>query len=303
MYQSILEPPLCRAVLERVMFRAAPLVEGDIRLASELEFYVAGTAPVDDISGEIIQHLFSYLKGQGVPFTKVERERGHGQFEVALQHTDPMTAADWSEATRRAVGAALAEICLEADFTSKPLAEDFGSGLHVHASLHRPDGSNLFHKTGGEYSPWLRHALGGLLDTMKDALLLAAPLPEDYRRFHAGFDAPTCICWGGNNRTVAVRLPDSAADNKHLEYRMAGANADTYLVMAAVIAGIAHGIEHGLEPPGQIFGNAYLAMYNLEPIPKDYAVAVEAFRTSRWVADWFGEEFQAAYLSALGVAA
>lgn len=293
---------MSRGLLEHVTARATAVLEGNLRLAGEMEFYVTGTAPVEEISGEIIQQMFTYLKGHGIPFTKVERERGHGQFEVALHHTEPLMAADTCEMLRRGISSCLAEICLDADFSPKPVPHDFGSGLHVHASLHDENGTNLFHKIGGEYSPWLRHALGGLIATVKDALLLCAPYPDDYKRFEAGFDAPTCICWGGNNRTVAIRLPDSPAETKHLEYRIAGADADSYLVMAAVVAGIAFGIEKRLEPPGQIFGNAYLAMYNLEPIPTDYTVAVEAFRKSSWVADWFGADFQREYLAALSLA-
>ncbi len=63
--------------------------------------------------------------------------------------------------------------------------------------------------------------------------------------------------WGYENRTVALRVP--AGDHKamRIEHRVAGADANPYLVATAIIAGMLYGIENKLAAPEPITGNAY----------------------------------------------
>jgi glutamine synthetase len=50
--------------------------------------------------------------------------------------------------------------------------------------------------------------------------------------------------------------PISDAHNRRLEQRVAGADANPYLVMAAVLAGVHHGLVHHLHPGDKHSGNA-----------------------------------------------
>jgi glutamine synthetase len=83
-------------------------------------------------------------------------------------------------------------------------------------------------------------------------MLLFAPNLNSYRRFQRGTHAPLAPSWGYENRTVAVRVPADEAHATRIEHRVAGADANPYLVVAAILAGILHGIENDLEAPAAL---------------------------------------------------
>src|SRR3546814_17471060 len=84
-------------------------------------------------------------------------------------------------------------------------------------------------------SDTLRHAIGGLQQVSRDCMLLFAPHGNSYRRFVLNAFVPLNDCWGFNNRTVAMRIPHSNEANVRIEHRIAGADANPYLVTAAVL--------------------------------------------------------------------
>ncbi|MBT9531805.1 MAG: glutamine synthetase, partial [Pseudomonas sp.] len=83
------------------------------------------------------------------------------------------------------------------------------------------------------------------------------PNVNSYRRFGEKFFVPTSPTWGIDNRTVALRVPNDSADAVRIEHRVAGADANPYLVMASVLAGIHHGLSNQIEPGEPVEGNAY----------------------------------------------
>ena len=86
---------------------------------------------------------------------------------------------------------------------------------------------------------------------MADGMAIFAPNANSYRRFQRESYVPMQPSWGVNNRGVAVRIPHSDAANRRLEHRVAGADANPYLVMAYVLAGMLHGLEQQLQPGKQ----------------------------------------------------
>ena len=92
---------------------------------------------------------------------------------------------------------------------------------------------------------------------MPDSMLIFAPSFNAYRRFQAGNHAPTVPTWGYDNRTTALRVPSGPQTALRIEHRVAGADANPYLVMAVMLAGILHGLENKMEPPAAIEGNAW----------------------------------------------
>ncbi len=251
-------------------------------IATEIEFYILGCDEADTIAGEIMAELSAAFKGEGIQYNKIEKERGRGQFEVALPHTpDILKAADDLVLVKRTISAAMQGICLEASFAAKPKVDDFGSGLHIHLSLHDKQGENLYRRIGeSNYSDELLFSAGGLLATMRDFMYFFAPNEESYARFIPNANVPVSVSWGTNNRTTALRLPSSTDLTRHIEHRVSGSDADVYHSIAAVLAGAHSGLRNKLPPPGQIFGDASLAMYNLEPLPKTLAESSELLRRS-----------------------
>jgi glutamine synthetase len=61
--------------------------------------------------------------------------------------------------------------------------------------------------------------------------------------------------WGYNNRSVGMRVPVGANAARRIEHRCAGADANPYLVLAAVLAGAHHGIANRIDPGPPATGN------------------------------------------------
>jgi glutamine synthetase len=83
---------------------------------------------------------------------------------------------------------------------------------------------------------------------MPELLALVAPTVNSFTRLVPGFWAPTHATWGIENRTCALRVIPGSAKSQRVEYRVAGADANPYLALAAAIGSGLHGIEQGSRP-------------------------------------------------------
>ncbi len=235
-------------------------------VAAEIEFYLFGAVPAK------LDNLWDDLRARcahaSIPLEKTEAERGEGQFEIALTPVSARSAAEHAIYSKGIITECAQAHGMTASFAAKPLENQPGSGLHIHIHLEDGSGQNIYHKQDALMSDALRFSLGGLLATMLEHLPVFAPTSDSRARFIPGGNAPTTISWGANNRTTALRLPDSIASAKHIEHRVAGADADPAAVIAAILEGILHGLAHQSNPGTQIYGDASLEMYAL---PKLFA--------------------------------
>lgn len=246
----------------------------------------------------LLAAIESACRVQRVPTTSALAEYGPGQFEVNLQHhDDALRACDEALRFKRAVrGMARARGC-EATFLAKPYREMAGSGLHVHVSLIDAAGRNIFESEDPTGSTELRHAVAGLLDTLGDGMLVCAPGPNSYRRLRPEAYVPMTASWSVNNRGSALRIPVSDAANRRIEHRLAGADANPYLVVAWVLAGMHRGLSRGAEPPPPVAGNAYREPEpaGREPLPMHWATAIPRFAGSSLAQEYFGKPFTSLY--------
>ncbi len=126
----------------------------------------------------------------------------------------------------------------------------------------------------------LLHALGGLIQTMAESMLVFAPHANSWRRFVSQSYAPVAPTWGVNNRSVALRVPAGDAKNRRIEHRPSGVDANPYLVAATVLAGIVKGLDDRLDPGPETTGNGYEAAVTRTTMPVDWRAAIEAARAS-----------------------
>lgn len=234
---------------------------------------------------------------QGVPADSILAEGGPGQFEITLHHVpDPLVAADHATLFRRLVRHVARHHGLAASFMAKPYGALSGSGFHVHCSLLDDQGRNAFDDGSPRGTPLLRQAVAGLLDSLPESMLILAPHLNSYRRYQAGSHAPTRALWGYENRTAAVRIPDGPGSQRRFEHRVAGADANPYLVLAAVLAGALAGIEAGQEPPPPLTGDGYAQAQAQAPdLISDWGVALDAFRDGAWMTEALGPAFVRAF--------
>jgi glutamine synthetase len=229
-------------------------------------------------------------RAQDIPADTAVAEYAPGQFEINLKHRDDaLLACDDAIHLKRAIKAVAQQQGLQASFMAKPFVEQAGSGLHVHVSVMDAEGRNVFASTPDAPADALRHAVGGLQRSARDCLLLFAPHANSYRRFVLNAFVPLNDCWGFNNRTVAMRVPHSDPANMRIEHRISGADANVYLVAAAVLAGMLHGLENGFDPGPPTVGNAYEQGEVRQPY---WRQAIDDFASSDFIATQFGERFR-----------
>lgn len=243
---------------------------------------------------ELLVDIDKACRIQGVPVGAASAEYGGSQFEVNLSHVDdPVLAADHALLLRRAIQGVARNHELLASFMSKPLTGQSGSGLHIHISLLDEEGRNFFDETGEHGRQTLSQAIGGLQATAWDSLALFAPNLGAYRRFEPDQFVPVNTSWGENNRSVAFRIPAGPPEDRRIEHRIAGADANPYLVMAAVLAGIHHGLTQKLDAGEAAEGNAG---DSLDPdMPTKLWSALDRLERSQILAEYLGEKYLRAY--------
>jgi len=235
---------------------------------------------------------------QGIPADTIIAEMGPGQFEINLAHVDNvLTAADHAVLYKRLVKGVARRHGYAATFMAKPYVDQSGNGFHVHFSLLDEKGRNVFDDGSDKGSKFLLRAVAGLMQTMSDSMLFFAPHANSYRRFLSQTHAPTYASWGYDNRTVAIRIPESPNPARRLEHRVAGADANPYLVLASVLAGALYGMEEKLMPNQPISGDAYAESEEGSLLPCSWRAATATLERSDVLQEYLGEQFVRVFLA------
>lgn len=254
--------PTVAVELEFYLLDPARTAEGGIRLAARdgrapTETQVYSLEDIDAIA-PFLDEVQEACRVQGIPADVATSEYAPGQYEINLRHVDDaVTAADHAILLKRVIRGVAERHGMVATFMAKPFIDLPGNGTHIHLSLWDGQGRNVFDdgtEAGGDR---LRHAIGGLGATMAESVALFAPNANSFRRIRPGAWVPLASTWGYNNRSVAVRVPAGRGKATRLEHRVAGADANPYLVVAAVLAGAHHGLVGRIDPGPAIVGNAY----------------------------------------------
>jgi glutamine synthetase len=271
---------------------SAGLLSGERR--ARVDAY--GLGRLDDMA-PLFDELYATASAQGLPVRTLMSEYAPGQYEITLEHrADALRAVDEAILFRRAVRGVAARHGRIACFMAKPFGDHAGSGMHVHASLADCAGVNAFAADDPAGSPLLRHAIGGLRATLADGMAVYAPNANSYRRFRSMSYAPVAPTWGVNNRSVSLRVPTGPASSRHVEHRVAGADANPYLVAALVLGGLLHGIERRLDPGAPVTGNGYKQATQGE-LPTQWDAALERADASSFVRETLGAGFLDVFLA------
>ncbi|MFQ6547342.1 glutamine synthetase family protein [Aestuariibius sp. 2305UL40-4] len=242
-----------------------------------------------DRTAPVLDAILEGAAAQGLTTETVIAEYGPGQFEVNFRHcADALHAADMAVLFRRLVRTVATSHDLEATFMAKPYADSPGNGLHAHVSLLNADGDNILATENGLSDP-LGHAIAGSLATMADCQAIFAPHLNSYRRFQPMSFAPTAPDWGLDDRGAGVRVPTTSGRDARLEHRIAGADANPYLALAAILGGILWGLDQRLTPP------APRGETETPPLGDDWSAAIDRFATSDVTAWIFGDAYRDLY--------
>ncbi|HEX7107610.1 MAG TPA: glutamine synthetase family protein [Aestuariivirga sp.] len=292
--------PVGAVELEFFLMDRASAIAGEPRAPKSLinehrpqHFQAYYLQDLDDFA-PFFKDLYAYCDAQGLPAKTLISEYAPGQMEIVLRHrSDVLKACDEGIMLKRVIKATAEKHGMAATFMAKPYAQWTGSGMHIHVSLGDVQGNNLFAAEDPMQNELLLHAIGGLKAAMAESMLIFAPNANSYRRFRRNSYAPVSASWGINNRTVSLRIPAGAANACHIEHRPSGADANPYLVMAAILAGMHYGITEKADPGNPVVGNGYekRAKY----IPGNWFDAIDAFWRASILKEYFGKPFVDTY--------
>lgn len=247
---------------------------------------------LDEFSS-VISAIEDACRVQNLPTSTMISEYGPGQFEINLEHCDdPVKACDDAVLLRRCITSVARAHGLDATFMSVPFPGRSGSGLHIHASLADGEG-NVFDPAREAADEKLSAAIAGLQAVQGEAMAIFAPNLNVYRRFVADNFTPVTTDWGDNNRSVAFRIPSGPASARRIEHRAAGAEANPYLVMAAVLAGMHHGLVNKLDAGERATGNAGSEVD--ENLPLTLWRALDAIRRAKILPGYLGQDYCSIY--------
>lgn len=308
-----------RQVLQAVLARYAERGLTPV-VAPEIEFYLTApntdpakplTAPVGRSGrAEVGQSAFSLnLLNELAPFWDAFHaaidtlgirgdtwihEVGCSQYEINLLHGDALAVADQAFLFKLAAKEVALQHGLNAVFMAKPISGEAGSSMHLHQSVVDAQGRNLFTDAAGADTPALGHFIAGLQAYGPDLMLVYAPFVNSFRRYVSGSQAPTTLAWGRDNRTVGLRVPSSAPVARRVENRIAGADANPYLAIAASLAAGLAGLDEQLSPTEPVQGNGYDETHGL---PRTFLAAHQRMADSPHAARLMGADFVRAYLA------
>lgn len=246
------------------------------------------------VHAEFYHDLLSMCDAMGFPLEGLHTETGPGVLEAALNLSEGADIAD-----RAALFKTFTKVLAQrrgwmATFMAKWSKDWPGQSGHIHLSLLDEKGTNVFYDKGAEYdmSDTMRWFLGGQQKLMPEFLAMIACTVNSYSRLIPGFWAPTEATWGVENRTTALRLITGSAGKQHIEYRIAAADANPYIAMAAALGSGLYGIEHQIEPTAPVKGSAYDQKAPPElALPRTLFEAAQRLRQSAAAREVFGPEF------------
>ncbi|EKE76353.1 glutamine synthetase family protein [Oceanibaculum indicum] len=246
------------------------------------------------VHADFYHALLELSERMDFPIEGLHTETGPGVLEAAITVDDALAAADKAALFKSFTKVLAQRNGMMATFMAKWSPDYPGQSGHLHLSLTDRDGKPVFHDPAAEHgmSPTMRHFLGGQQKLMPEMLALIAPTVNSFSRLIPGYWAPIASLWGVENRTCALRLIGDSPKSKRIEYRVAAADGNPYLVQAAALASGLWGIENEIEPETPIKGNAY----EVKPparlaFPATLWEAAQKLRRSKAARQMLGEDF------------
>jgi len=311
------ETVCARSTLRRVLARAADS-NYSVSAAAEFEFFLFDETPQSvrekgyrqlktwtpgafgysvlrsSVHSDLYHELLALGQSMRFPIEGLHTETGPGVLEAALTYCGALEAAD-----RAALFKTFAKVWaqrhgLMATFMAKWSGSVPGQSGHLHISLRDAGGESVFYDPARPHdmSDAMRWFVGGQQALMPELLAMVAGTVNSYSRLVPGYWAPTSATWGIENRTTALRVIRGGASSQRVEYRIAAADINPYIALAAAIGSGLWGIEHRIEPDPPLQGNAYDREHPpARRLPATLHEAADRLFASRPARELFGDAF------------
>jgi glutamine synthetase len=307
-----------RAVLRRVLERAKKLGY-EAYAGFEYEFFVFKETPDsvreknfrdlkpiapdyfgysvirNSVWSDFYRSLLELGEKMDFPIEGLHEETGPGVIEAAIGVDSALSAADKAALFKTFAKVHAQRQGLMATFMAKWSKDWPGQSGHIHISLKdTASGKPVFYDANKQFtmSDTMRWFVGGQQKLMPELLAMVSPTVNSYTRLIPGFWAPTDSAWSVDNRTCALRVIPGSAKAQRVEYRVAAADANPYVILAAALGSGLWGIENKVEPDPVVEGNAYARKFPERlALPRTLWEAAQRLKASEMARDWFGEDF------------
>jgi glutamine synthetase len=247
----------------------------------------------NSVWSEFYRGLLDTAEQMDFPIEGLHEETGPGVIEAAIGVDGALAAADKAALFKTFSKVVAQRQGLMATFMAKWSKDWPGQSGHIHLSLKRA-GEPVFRDAARPHgmSELMRWFVGGQQKLMPELLAMVSPTVNSYTRLIPGFWAPTDATWGVENRTCALRVIPGSEKSQRVEYRVAAADANPYVILSAALASGLHGIEQRIEPEAEVTGSAYDRRFLQRlALPRTLWDAAQRLKGSKMARDWFGEDF------------
>ncbi|MCP4381913.1 MAG: glutamine synthetase [Hyphomicrobiales bacterium] len=257
--------------------------------AARQSYSIAAINEFDDLFDDI----YDFSEQQNLEIDTLIHEEGAAQMEINLRHGDPLALADQVFLFKRTIREAALRHDMYATFMAKPMSGEPGSAMHIHQSVNdAATGRNIFTDADGEPTAAFFAFIGGSQRFLPAVASILAPYVNSYRRLQRRSSAPVNTDWGYDNRTVGLRVPNSAPEARRIENRIPSSDANPYLAIAASLACGYLGMLGDIAPAEPVSGGANLDEIDL---PRGLLEAVALLEGCEELVDIFGPRFVGTY--------
>ncbi|MBL8267415.1 glutamine synthetase family protein [Steroidobacter sp.] len=245
-------------------------------------------------ASEFYRHMLTTCDAMDFGIEGLHEETGPGVIEAAIAFDSALASADKAALFKTFIKVLAQRNNMMATFMAKWSRDWPGQSGHIHLSLKDAHGKAVFYDQGQPHhmSETMRHFIGGQQQLMPELLAMVAPTVNSYTRLIPGFWAPTDSTVGVENRTCALRVIPGSAKSQRVEYRVAAADANPYIILAAALGSGLWGVEHRIEPEPLVEGNAYDHKFPERlALPRTLWDAAQRLKQSRMAREYFGDAF------------
>ena len=248
----------------------------------------------NSVWSDLYRDLLANCEAMDIPIEGLHEETGPGVLEAAITVDTALAAADKAALFKTFAKVIAQRRGLMATFMAKWSQDYPGQSGHIHMSLRDSAGKPVFHDAAKPHgmSDAMRWFVGGQQKLMPELLAMISPTVNSYTRLIPGFWAPTDATWSVDNRTCALRVIGGSPKSQRVEYRVAAADANPYLSLAAAVASGLWGIENRVEPTAPVKGNSYAAKHPKRlALPRTLWDSAQRLKASDMASEWFGAAF------------
>lgn len=260
--------------------------------------YCYGTGPLVDPVG-LLDTIMASAAASGIGLETAASEYDTPQFELTIQHTDPLAAIDNVFLLKVLCREAAADHGLLMTFLGRPLGDRGGNGLHVNISFTNESGDHALADPDAPdgLSTIAHHAIAGMLEHHEALTALCAPTVNAYKRLRPGQLSGYWANWGYDHRSVAVRVPSDRGTGTRLESRLPDGAANPYIATAALLQACLLGIGRAVDPPPREQGDGLETANTERCAPDNLGLALDALEADTALVDAVGAALVANFVA------